>query len=84
MTCEERLYRENVGRDPVTRFPDDPDWRYRGTKAERDELLEKIEEPPPDQESLFEDNGCDVDPITDWGHRPPNGVSIECPQQGGH
>ena len=57
-------YRENVGRDPETRFPDDPDWRYRGTKAEREELADRIFEPVgDDQESLFGDD------------RPASGVS---------
>lgn len=58
---EKDLYRENVGREPVTRFPDDPDWVYRGTKAEREELAEKVD-PPIEQESLFESD------------HPPDGV----------
>jgi hypothetical protein len=52
---ETELYRENVGRDPETRFPDDPDWEYRGTKAEREELAERIREEAviEGQEALF-------------------------------
>lgn len=31
-------YREALGRDPEERFPDDPDWKYRGGKGELVEL----------------------------------------------
>jgi hypothetical protein len=42
----------------VTRYPDDPDWRYRGEKSEREELerrLGVLEEPVKieGQEELF-------------------------------
>lgn len=53
-----RAYEENTGRKPVTRYPDDPDWRYRGEKSEREELerrLGVLEEPVKieGQEELF-------------------------------
>jgi hypothetical protein len=53
---ERERYRENVGKEPETRFPDDPDWRYRGTKSEREELERRLEEPVviEGQEELFE------------------------------
>ena len=35
---ERENYTQNTGRDGEARFPDDPDWNYRGTKAERDAL----------------------------------------------
>jgi hypothetical protein len=45
-------YTRNVGHPPITRFPDDPDWNYRGGKVER----EKLEEPVviEGQERLFD------------------------------
>lgn len=58
---EKKLYEEEVG--PVeTRFPDDPDWKYRGRKDEKDDLLDRFglrdEELPPavieGQEELFD------------------------------
>lgn len=35
-------YQSSVGKPPETRFPDDPDWNYKGTKAEREELLGRL------------------------------------------
>lgn len=64
MTDPVERYRENVGRDPVERFPaDHPErwqWDYRGSKAERAELAERLEVPGEDapasqEESLFDD-----------------------------
>lgn len=55
-------YRENLGRDPRNLSDDHPDrwqWEYRGTKAERDELAERLglrveaDEPPSQDEALF-------------------------------
>lgn len=40
MTVEE-LYEEATGKKPETRFPDDPDWLYRGRKEEKDEMLDR-------------------------------------------
>jgi hypothetical protein len=37
-----KAYEENVGRPPVNRFEDDPDWLYRGTKKEREELKRSL------------------------------------------
>lgn len=56
MKDETELYRENVGKEPETRFPDDPDWLYRGTKEEREELARRVqgEDVHKDQESLFD------------------------------
>lgn len=56
---EAERYRENVGRDPVTRFPDDPDWRYRGTKEEREELERRVLGEGEEQDSLFEEHPPD-------------------------
>jgi len=39
---EEELYAKEMGREPVTRFPDDPDWTYKGSKGEREELAQRI------------------------------------------
>lgn len=39
---EEELYEQLTGKKPETRFPDDPDWRYRGTKREREELEDRF------------------------------------------
>lgn len=37
---EKKLYEKEVG--PVeTRFPDDPDWRYRGRKEEKEAMLDR-------------------------------------------
>ena len=50
-------YERVVGHPPRNVHKDDPDWRYRGTKAERDELKERIIEEIPElegQESLFD------------------------------
>lgn len=35
-------YRRNTGRDPVTRFPNDPDWEYEGSKKDREALEQRI------------------------------------------
>lgn len=48
---EEDLYREEVG-EPETRFPDDPDWRYRGGKKEFEELQRVL--------GLLKDEGAPV------------------------
>lgn len=55
---EAESYSENTGHAPETRFPDDPDWNYRGTKTEREELERRFgltEEPIviEGQEELF-------------------------------
>lgn len=55
---ERENYSQNTGRPPETRFPDDPDWNYKGTKAEREALEERFglgEEPVviEGQEELF-------------------------------
>lgn len=39
---EEDLYTEATGREPETRYPDDPDWSYRGRKEEKDALGKKL------------------------------------------
>jgi hypothetical protein len=39
-------YRRATGKAPETRFPDDPDWFYRGTRAEREELRERMFDAP--------------------------------------
>lgn len=41
MTEEER-YERATGKRPETRFPDDPDWSYRGTKKEARELEDRF------------------------------------------
>lgn len=53
-------YSENVGRDPVTRYPDDHpaawEWEYRGTAEEREGLAERLglaSALEGEQESLF-------------------------------
>lgn len=57
----ERLYRAEVG-DPRNLPDDHPDkwqWDYRGTKAERETLLERLgitpddDEPPTQEETLW-------------------------------
>lgn len=63
MKDEEKAYEENVGKPPQNLPEDHPDlwqWRYRGTKVERDALLAELalkppeeEEVSPDQEELF-------------------------------
>jgi hypothetical protein len=56
---EHKLYRENVGREPETRFPDDPDWLYRGTKDEREDLASRVladDDLNADQEPLFKED----------------------------
>lgn len=55
---EAENYAANTGREPETRFPDDPDWLYRGSKAEREDLEQRLglgEEPVviEGQEELF-------------------------------
>lgn len=47
-------YRQNTGKDPVTRFPDDPDWLYRGTKDEREDLERRVLGDP-EQDALFDE-----------------------------
>lgn len=42
MKDEEKLYRELTGKDPKSRYPDDPDWKYKGSKREREELAERM------------------------------------------
>ena len=42
MKDEKKLYRELTGKEPETRYPDDPDWRYKGSKREREELEERM------------------------------------------
>lgn len=37
------LYRKNTGREPVARFPDDPDWEYEGSREEREALKQRID-----------------------------------------
>lgn len=39
---EQELYEKEFGREPETRFPDDPDWNYRGSKAEREEMEQRF------------------------------------------
>jgi len=56
---EREQYKKNRGRDPETRFPEDPDWQYRGSKAEREAMEERFgfkEEPVviEGQEELFD------------------------------
>lgn len=56
-------YQQATGRESETRFPDDPDWLYRGTPKERAELKRRFlqdtddEDMEPDviegQEQLF-------------------------------
>ena len=44
-TREEEIrerYRELTGREPEDRFPDDPDWQYRGGKGEFAELQRRM------------------------------------------
>lgn len=49
------LYEENVGRPPRNVYADDPDWNYGGTKEEQDELRERVEgDPMENQEKLFD------------------------------
>lgn len=35
-------YRELTGREPEDRFPDDPDWKYKGGKGEYAELQRRL------------------------------------------
>lgn len=64
----ENDYRDNVGRDPRNLPDDHPDrwqWEYRGTREEREQLLDRLagndvaiddeydDEPPSQEESLF-------------------------------
>ena len=39
---QKELYTKDTGHEPETRFPDDPDWNYKGTKQEREELAQRI------------------------------------------
>lgn len=50
MTAKERqqqrlieLYRESTGREPVTRFSDDPDWNYAGSSDEVEALRQRLD-----------------------------------------
>jgi hypothetical protein len=59
MTKESERYEEVVGRPPPPRLPDDHpyawQWEYRGTKDEREELLERLDpQPEVEQDSLFD------------------------------
>jgi hypothetical protein len=35
-------YRELMGKEPITRFPGDPDWEYKGGKAAFEELQRRM------------------------------------------
>lgn len=51
-TREEILYEEMLGRPAETRFPDDPDWLYRGGKKEFEERMREL--------GLLKDEGSPV------------------------
>lgn len=36
-------YMRNVGREPRTLYPDDPDWNYTGRPEEREALAQRID-----------------------------------------
>lgn len=38
----EREYRDNTGKEPTERFPDDPAWRYTGSPKEKEQLLKDL------------------------------------------
>lgn len=45
MTDEKRLYRESTGKEPRNLPDDHPDawqWKYRGSKAEREALMARL------------------------------------------
>lgn len=57
---EQDRYEEVVRRPPPPGLPDDhPDawqWKYRGTKDEREELLDRLSDAPPvEQPALFDE-----------------------------
>ena len=52
-----RLYQESVGRPPRNLHEGDPDWEYRGTKEDREAMLDRhrlrVDTGSEDQTSLF-------------------------------
>jgi hypothetical protein len=40
----EAVYEKEMGKPPDNRYFDDPDWLYRGSKEEREELRRQVEQ----------------------------------------